>query len=80
MQTMNSAAIRQQLHHFIDVADDSKIIDLLQYFKINLSNEKYTAAQLDEFYNRLDRYENGEMPVYTIEEAHNYVRTTKTGK
>lgn len=71
---MNSVTIRQQLHHFIDVADESKIIDLFNYFQNSLSKEKYSSAQLEEFYKRLENYESGEMPVYTVEEAHKYVR------
>ena len=36
--------------------------------------EKYTAEELTEFYDRLEKYNTGEMPVYSIEEAHNYIR------
>ncbi len=46
----------------------------------NVNPEKYTVEELAEFYDRLEKYDAGEMPVYSIEEAHNYVRLQKKVK
>ena len=77
---MNTATVRQQLHHLIDVVDESKIMDLYHFFQSNLKEEKYSAANLEEFYNRLDKYEKGEMSVFSVSEAHNYIRTSYQNK
>ena len=75
---MNNATVRQQLNHIIDVADDANITALYNFYQGNLmSNEKFSTTELAEFYSRLTKYENGTMPVYTVDEAHNYVRTAK---
>ena len=76
---MTNAAIRQQLHHFIDVADDKKIEAIYDLFQKDLKADKYSADELAEFYNRLKKYESGDMPVFTVEEAHDYVRKHKNG-
>lgn len=76
---MVNAALRQQLHHFIDVVDDKKIEAIYDLFKKDIGTEKYTASELAEFYSRLEKYKKGEMPGFTMEEAHNYIRQHKKG-
>ena len=71
---MNSAAIRQELHHMIDIWDDARVEAMYHIIQGKMSSEKYTPAELAEFYDRLEKYNTGEMPVYSIEEAHNYIR------
>ena len=74
---MSSAAIRQELHHIIDLADDAKVEAIYNIMRgTNASSEKYTVADLTEFYTRLDKYNKGEMPGFSVEEAHAYVRAT----
>ena len=78
---MNSAAIRQELHHIIDIADDAKVEAMYNIMRgSNVSNEKYTPADLTEFYDRLEKYNRGEMPGFSVEEAHNYVRANRKAK
>jgi hypothetical protein len=77
---MTNAVIRQELHHIIDIADDAKVEAMYNIIQGNMSNEKYTAAELAEFYGRLDKYNKGEMPGFSVEEAHNYVRANGKGK
>ncbi len=77
---MNSAAIRQELHHIIDAADDARIAVMYNIIQSNMSSEKYTPAELAEFYNRLEKYNNGEMPGFSVEEAHNYIKANGKGK
>ncbi len=43
----------------------------------NAGNEKYTPADLAEFYKRLEQYNSGEMPGFSMEDAHSYVRQNK---
>ena len=77
---MNNAAIREQLHHYIDIADDAKIAAIYNIMEKDTANKKYTPEELAEFYNRLEKYNSGEMPSFSVEEAHNYVRQHKNGK
>ena len=76
---MTSAAIRKELHHIIDIADDAKVKVMYNINQSDMSNEKYTPAELAEFYNRLEKYSKGEMPGFSVEEAHNYIRTNRKG-
>jgi len=77
---MTNAAIREQLHHFIDVAEDKEVEAIYHIIEKETGNEKYTPDELAEFYNRLEKYNKGEMPSFSIEEAHDYVRQNKNGK
>lgn len=70
---MTNAVIRQQLHQYIDVADDKKIEAVYTIVQRDMGNEKYTPEELDKFYNTLGKYLKGEMPVFGVEEAHDYV-------
>ncbi len=38
-----------------------------------MDNEKYTPEELEKFYSTLEKYLKGEMPVFTAEDAHDYV-------
>ncbi len=75
---MNTAAIRQQLHHFIDTADDSNINDLFDYVE-NGSERKYTCSpeELKMLHERAEKCLKGETVKYTVEEAHNYIRNSR---
>ena len=77
---MTSAAKRKQLHQYIDVADDAKIEAIYQLVEKEPGHEKYSPDDLAEFYNRLEKYYKGEMPAYSMEEAHSYVRLNKKSK
>jgi hypothetical protein len=43
----------------------------------NAGDEKYTPADLADFYKRLEQYNSGEMQGFSMEEAHSYVRQNK---
>jgi hypothetical protein len=77
---MTSAAKRKQLHQYIDAIDDAKIEAIYHLVEKEPGHEKYTPEELAEFYDRLEKYNKGEMPVYSMEEAHNYVRLNKKSK
>ena len=77
---MTNAAIREQLHRYIDVADDAKVAEMYSIIEKDASKAKYTTEELAEFYNRLEKYNNGEMQSFSLEEAHNYIRANKKVK
>jgi hypothetical protein len=75
---MNTAAIRQQLHRFIDTADDKNINDLFDYIE-NGRERKYTCTQeeLDILHDRAEKFIKGEAVTFTVEEAHNYIKNSR---
>ncbi len=77
---MNSAAIRQELHHMIDIWDDARVEAMYHIIQGKMSSEKYTPAELAEFYDRLEKYNKDEMPGFSVEEAHSYIRSNRKGK
>ncbi len=74
---MTNAVIRQQLHQYIDVADDRKIEAIYNLVRSDMGNAKYTPEELEKFYSTLEKYLKGEMPVFATEDAHDYVRQNK---
>ena len=74
---MTNAAIRAQLHHYIDEADDAKLATIYSIIKKSAGSEKYTPAELAEFYSRLEKHNSGETPSFSVQEAHEYVRQNK---
>lgn len=74
---MNTLQVRQQLHHYIDIADDTKIEAIFNIMQSDIKPGKYSTEELAEFYNRLEKYNRGEMPGFSVEDAHNYVRSNK---
>ncbi len=74
---MTTAAIKKQLHEFIDTAQASKLRDLYKYVE-NSNDTKYTcsAEELQILHERAEKYMRGEGTTYTIEEAHNYIRNS----
>jgi len=74
---MNSVAIRQELHRLIDIADDERVAELYDMLQHNVSDDKYTAEELAEFYDRLDKYEKGEEPGFSAEETFAYLRANR---
>ena len=70
--------MREQLHHYIDVADDTKIAAIYILIQENLPEKnKFSAEELQQFRNTRNRYLSGEEKVYTVEEAHNIIRQSK---
>ena len=77
---MTNAAIREQLRHYIDIADESKLDALYRVMEQETASEKYTPAELAEFYTRLEKVSSGEMPYFSVEDAHNFVRENRNIK
>lgn len=77
---MTNAAMREQLHHYIDTVDESKLDALYRVMEQEPANEKYTPAELAEFYARLEKVSSGEVPYFSVEDAHNFVRANRNIK
>ena len=66
---------RQQLHRYIDVADDRNIEAIYTILENSLTEQhKSSAEDLETFYERKKVYMNGETQNYTVEEAHSLIR------
>lgn len=72
---MDISVLRQQLHQYIDIADDRKIEAMYTLLE-NSSDFKrgYSEAEIKMFYERTEAYLKGNAPGYTVDEAHNYIR------
>jgi AAA+ ATPase superfamily predicted ATPase len=75
---MTTAAIRQQLHQFIDIADEQNIKDIFNYIE-NSKEHKYTCSdeELNMLHERAEKYLKGGGETFTVEEAHNYIRSSR---
>lgn len=75
---MNTAAIREQLHEYIDHADDRHLeaIYVLLERDINAANE-YDPATLAMFYQRRENHIKGTSKSYTPEESLKLIREAK---
>ena len=72
---MTNAAIRQQLHQFIDITDDKKIEALYTLLQNDIDPKySYTADDLDILHERAEKYLKGETKTYTIDESHKMIR------
>lgn len=72
---MTNAAIRHQLHQYIDVTDDKKIEALYTLLQNDIDPAgSYTAEELDMLHERAEKYLKGETKTYTVAESHNMIR------
>ena len=72
---MSNAAIRQQLHQYIDCTDDKRIEALYNLLQ-NDMGPVYTpgADVLNMLHERAEKYMNSNAPTYSVEEAHEKIR------
>jgi putative addiction module component (TIGR02574 family) len=67
---MRTAQIRQQLHEYIDTAEDKKLKAIYTLLEDEIADEfELTAEQKKELDRRYDDYQNGIGKTYTREEA-----------
>lgn len=71
---MSIAEIKQQLHEYIDVANDKDVADIYSFIESRTSNASYSPEELSEFYKRRDNFLSGKSKGYSVEEVHNYIR------
>jgi hypothetical protein len=72
---MTNAAIRQQLHQYIDLTDDKKAEALYVLLQNDMEPQyTYTAEELNMLHERAEEYLRGESKTYTVEESHARIR------
>ena len=72
---MTNAAIRQQLHQYIDYSDDKKVEALYTLLQSDLEPAyDYTTEEMDMLHERAEKYLRGESKTYTVEESHKMIR------
>jgi uncharacterized protein (UPF0332 family) len=72
---MNTSVIRQQLHEYIDSADDKKIEAMFTLLEAEMHKSSfYSDDELKKFYDRREKYLKGNNPTFTAEESHDYIR------
>ncbi len=75
---MNNTAIRQELHHYIDVADDKKIDAIYTIFQSDMmQSHTYSTEELAMLHKRAEKYLNGQGKTYSVEESHDQIRQQK---
>lgn len=75
---MMTGDMRQQLHHFIDVADDRNIEAIYTILEGRLNEtQKFSAEDLEKFYERRRLYIEGKTENYTVKEAHALIRASR---
>jgi hypothetical protein len=74
-QTMTNAAIRQQLHKYIDTMDDKKIEALYTLLQNDTDQKyQYSEEELAMLHDRAVKYMKGEGKTYRVEESHNLIK------
>jgi len=74
---MTTAAIKEKLHSYIDVADDKELKMIYTILEDSIENERYDWSQDKDFVAELDewvrRWEEGIDPGYSIDEVKAYL-------
>ena len=76
---MSIAEIKQQLHEYIDVANDKDVADIYSFIENKSAQSKYSEDELNEFYRRRDNFLSGKSKGYSVEEVHSFIRNGKKG-
>jgi len=69
--------IRQQLHQYIDAADDKNIEAIYMVLQGNMQQQKFSPEDLKKFYDRRAEYLAGNTETFTVEEAHKIIRQSR---
>lgn len=72
---METAEIKRKLHQFIDLANEADAKAIYSFIEKQYSN--YSKEELQEFYERRDKFLSGQSRSYTVRETHDYVRSLK---
>ncbi len=75
---MSTSEIRQQLHQYIDKADDKDVAAMYSYMEDKTEQPyQFSEEELTEFYRRRENFIAGKNKGYTVEEAHSFIRLSK---
>ena len=70
--------IKQQLHQYIETADEKSIEAIYTILKGSIQQSRFSPEDLKKFYGRRTEYMTGNMRGYSVEEAHSIIRRNKT--
>ena len=74
---METIQKRKKLHEYIDIADDEKVNTLFVILESdNRNSHKYSAENINMFYERRERHLKREGKRYSVEEAFEQTRKT----
>lgn len=71
---MVTVEIRQQLHQYIDAADDKDVEAIYNILQSSMQQQRFSDNDIKKFYDRREDYLKGETTTYTVEEAHKMIR------
>lgn len=75
---MTLATIRKKLHDYIDSSDESSLLEMLELCQ-NTAERSYNCSreELDMLHERADNIQRGQATLYTVREAHDYIKQNK---
>jgi len=77
---MSNTEIRQQLHQYIDVANDKDVAAMYSFMEDKSAQPySFSEEELNEFYSRREKFLKGESKGYSVEEVHSFIRQGKSG-
>jgi len=74
---METTAIREKLHKYIDVADERKIEAMYIMLEDEIASYDYNTDEIKLFHKRRNKHLNQESVCYTPDEALNLIRSVK---
>jgi hypothetical protein len=75
---MAPSTIKDKLHHYIDTADEKKLLAIYTILEDEIEGEYfYTQDEIKMFYDRRQQHLNGASKSYSVNEAHNLVRQNR---
>jgi hypothetical protein len=75
---MAPSTIKDKLHHYIDTADEKKLLAIYTILEDEIEGEYfYTQDEIKMFYDRRQQHMNGASKSYSVTEAHNLVRQNR---
>ena len=73
---MDIGHIREQLHAFIEIADEQKLSAIYTLLADETpKDDRYSPEALKEFYARKNQVSAGTMESFTVHESHDWIRT-----
>jgi hypothetical protein len=77
MSEMNNKELREQLHKYIDAADNKDVAAFFSFIEGRNNQSKYSRDELSEFHKRRETFLKDGSKGYTVEEVHSYIRQMK---
>lgn len=71
---MKATELKEKLHHYIDTADEVKLLEIYKIIEDEDTAYSYSTEDLAMLYKRRTSYLNGEGKNYTTEESINSIR------